>query len=224
MCKALSFVASMLFLAHSAHAGILGVYTDFHDWGQALYSNYYGGWWGSPETFDGDRLTHAYAGLSVAQNVPLHGDIVGGAWSDSLKDSDFTQWNLSDPGTWLDIAPSAWGATFDLKSYPISPSPLTYGPGLRVTLSSGDWAVIPGDTQGFWGIITVPGTRSNPGTRFTSVRLTAAGSGTQKYTMDNMVYNPEPGTAVLIALGLVGVIHAARRRTRSSASKAEANN
>ncbi len=182
-------------------------YYSYTDWANAI-----SGTGIMTETFDTGGL--AAPGLAVMS--PTAGSIECGSgncyWNDTVGSGDTTTWNFNNGqsgGWWV----TAWGGYFTIDAG---------GPGLKFTPTgyggTGEFnSVIVQSTDliaangNFFGFV------SNNAHPFWAVTTDSAVTGqTQHYTLDNMVYNPEPSTVLMLASGLLGLACVLKRRRRSA--------
>ncbi len=116
-------------------------------------------------------------------------------WNDTVGNGATTTW-------FLNFALVGWGGTFNVDSG---------GPGLRFSFTGNTpfnaQTVSAPQTNQFIGFVV-----GETGSYFWDVTVDAAAAGTQHYTMDDMVYTPEPGAWLLLGTGLLGLCAAFRRR------------
>ena len=181
-------------------------YFKYDDWANAIAGTTI-----YTETFGSSPGSLTAPGLAVTST---DGSIQCGSgncyWGDTVGNGDTTVWNFNNGnpvGWWV----TAWGGNFTIDgSGPgLKFTPIGYGGAgefTPVVVHAADLISANGNFLGFVSSAAHP---------FWEVQIDSAASGqSQAYTLDNMVYNPEPSTVVMLASGLLGFACVLNRRRK----------
>jgi len=205
--RRLSLIFLLAFVAVSglsATGFVLTPYTSYSAWATAVQAAG-GGTVILTENFNtpGTLSIPGLAYVSTAGSVQCPGPDCD--WDDTVGNGKTTVWSFGGYAF-----PIGWGGLFTVDAggpgLKFTPIPIPgNGPFEPIILSSG------GAADSFFGFV------SDSQNAFSGVITESAiANQDQHYTLDDMVYNPEPATCLMLGSGLIGFIWAVRRRQKKA--------